>query len=71
MRSVEEILDSLDVSSFKNYNKDNCLHYILFMLTGNSEKDMSTIEVHDYYRYIYKHVEMLMDEEFQAETQIK
>ena len=41
------------------------------MLTGNSEKDMSTIEVHDYYRYIYKHVEMLMDEEFQAETQIK
>ena len=70
MRSVEEILDSMDLNNRPDYNKTNCLNYILFMLTGkDTTPSIYTIEIPDYYRYIYKHVEMLMDEEFQQETQ--
>ena len=69
MRSIEEILDSLDLSYYDDYDKNDCLLYIIYMMTGNEIKPISTLKVPDYYRNIYKYVDMLVDEEFQQETQ--
>lgn len=60
MRSFEAILDDLDVSQYKDFNRKNFLIYLKFMMMGGDEP---TVETFDYYRYIYKHIEMVWEEE--------
>ena len=68
MRSIPEILDSIDMSSHKNYNRENCLIYLKYMMWGAGQGEPEpSVEVHDYYRYIYKHVEMIWIEEAMEE----
>ena len=72
MRSITEILDSLDLSHRPNYNRHNCLVYLKYMMYGAGEGEPEpTVEVHDYYRYIYKHVEMVWEQEAQEEIYLE
>lgn len=62
-RSFEQILDSLDLSHRPDFNRKDFLIYLKYMMVGGEEEP--DVEVHDYYRYIYKHIEMVWTEEIQ------
>ena len=64
MLSIEELLDSVDTSDLFQFDRANFLIYCRFMMFDNDGvKTPPDIICKNYYRGLFKHIEMLYEDE--------
>jgi hypothetical protein len=64
MLSIEELLDTVDTSELVQFNKNNFLIYCNFMMFDNDGiKTPPDIKCEEYYRRLFKHIEMLYEDQ--------
>ena len=61
---IEELLDRVDTSDFVGFNRQNFLIYCNYMMF--EEGPQPTVVLEEYYRSLYKFIEMLYEEELQC-----
>jgi hypothetical protein len=61
MRTISDYLDMIETRNFPNFNRENFLIYLDYMLYRKG--DEPKIEVKSYYRHLYKYIEMLIEED--------
>ncbi len=68
MRTVEQILDSFDTSDLPRFNRDQFLVYCNFMMfENNGTNTPPAVVTEQYYRSLFKYIEMLYEEQFEKE----
>ena len=68
MRTVEQILDSFDTSDLPRFNRDQFLVYCNFMMFENDGTNTPPeVVTEQYYRSLFKYIEMLYEEQFEKE----
>lgn len=60
---IEEILDRIDTSELVGFNRENFLIYCHYMIFQDGPQPSVVLE--DYYRSLYKCIEMLYEEQLQ------
>jgi hypothetical protein len=58
MRSIEQILDTIDTSNLHNFDRTNFLIYANYMFS-TIKTPPPNVKCEDYYRTLYKHIEKL------------
>lgn len=64
MLSIEELLDTVDTSELYKFDRANFLIYCNFMIFDNDGvKTPPDIKCEEYYRGLFKHIEMLYEDQ--------
>jgi hypothetical protein len=64
MLSVEQILDIIDTSQMNKFNRTDFLIYCNYMMFITIKTIPPKVELQPYYRSLYKHVEMLYEDQY-------
>lgn len=64
MRRIDQILDTLDTSQMHKFDRTNFLLYCNYMMFNTIKSAPPDVPVEEYYRSLYKHIEMIYEEQF-------
>lgn len=64
MRRIDQILDTIDTSQMHKFDRTDFLIYCNFMMFSTVKSAPPKVELQPYYRELYKHIEMIYEEQF-------
>jgi hypothetical protein len=64
MLRIDQILDTLDTSQMYKFDRTDFLVYCNYMMFSSSKSIPPKVELQPYYRSLYKHIEMVYEEQF-------